>query len=137
MPHYRPAAMRLEPRHPLRRRRMGAEQLAHPAVPASGLTWASGAAAGATCMGMRWASASSRRSAFASGIGAQDLGADPAGLELPLPRHRQLDQRRADRREQHQGELRHRMSARRLPAPEQEQVGQVAERARRSRPPSW
>ena len=61
---------------------------------------------------------------------AEDLGADPVGLELPLARDGELDQHRADRREQQQRELRDRVAVVVAPpAAEQEQVGQVADRA--------
>ena len=70
---------------------------------------------------------------------AQDLGADPVGLELPLAGDRELDQHRADRREQHAARAARTDARRRRrrAAAEHQQVGQVPDARRRPRPRRW
>ena len=72
---------------------------------ASGLWMYIDACAGCTAIGRCSAMASMRRSALASGCaGAEQLGGAAVGLELAGSRHRHLDQRRGDRREDRGGE---------------------------------
>ena len=77
-----------------------------PPLAARGLTCASGAAAGATCIGnpVRERVESPERVRQRKRT-SQDLRADPVRLELALARDGELDQHRPDRREQEQAEL--------------------------------
>ena len=102
---------------------------------ASGLTCASGAAAGCTCIGI----CASHRVQPLERVGerqraAEDLGAHPVGLELPLPRHGVLDDHRRDRADDQRGDRREGMAiAVVAAAAEHEQVGQVPDGARHAR----
>ena len=102
-----------------------------PPCAASGFTWASGAAAGATCIGIRRAIASSRTSAWASGIGRPRIWAPTRSASNSRWRDTAIWISIAPiGAQQEQGDLGEGMAALVVaPAAEEEQVGQVAERA--------